>query len=284
MIPMMLTIILLIATSVAPQGKPGCQSHCGNISIPYPFGTGKSCNISKNFFIRCDTTFDPPKPFLDTDNVEVLEISVDDGQLSIQNRVSYDCYGKSGQTSIFGNSLNFSKFTLSRTRNKLIAVGCDTYVFIEGFTASGQRYSTGCTTFCNKTADVTNGTCSGTGYCLQDMPERATSYAIQFSSWSYHADILSFNPCSYAFVAEEGSYTFYIRDLYGYNMRNKEFPLVLDWTIGNLTCEEAKKDIENYACKENSACTDQENSSGYLCKCLDGFQGNPYLSYGCQGT
>ncbi|XVF65185.1 hypothetical protein PTKIN_Ptkin09bG0226700 [Pterospermum kingtungense] len=280
MIPIMLTVIVA-ATSVAPQGKPGCENHCGNVSIPYPFATGKSCNISKDFFIRCNTTFNPPKPFLNTDNVEVLEISVD-GQLRIQNRVSYDCYGPKGQTAYFGNSLTFAKFTLSRTRNKLIAVGCDTYAYIEGFTASGQRYSTGCDSFCNRTADVTNGTCSGTGCCLQDIPERATSYAIQFDSWSNHADILSFNPCSYAFVVDDGAYTFYIRDLFGYNMSHQEFPLILDWTIGNLTCKEAKKDRENYACKENSACIDPENGSGYLCKCLDGFQGNPYLFNGCE--
>ncbi|XVF19751.1 hypothetical protein REPUB_Repub11eG0137800 [Reevesia pubescens] len=278
MIPMFLTVIL---TSVAAQAKPDCQSHCGNISIPYPFGTSKSCSITENFFIRCNTTFNPPKAFLDTDNVEVLDISVD-GQLRIQNWVSYDCYGPKGSLWYFENWITFAKFTLSRTRNKLTAVGCDTYVFIEGFSESGQRYSTGCVSFCNKTADVTNGTCSGTGCCLQDIPEGAKSYEIEFDSYTGHVDILSFNPCSYAFVVEDGAYSFSIPDLYGYNMRYKQFPLILDWTIGNQTCKEARKDRENYACKENSACVDQENGSGYLCKCLDGFKGNPYLSNGCQ--
>ncbi|XP_022765900.1 wall-associated receptor kinase 2-like [Durio zibethinus] len=278
MIAMMLTVIL---TSVAALAKPGCQSHCGNISIPYPFGTGKGCNISENFFIRCNTTFNPPKAFLDTDNVEVLDIALD-GQLRIQNWVRYDCYGPKGSLSYLEGGLIFAKFTLSRTRNKLTAVGCDTYVFIEGYLESGQRYSTGCVSFCNKTTDVTNGSCSGTGCCLQDIPERATSYGLSFQSYTNHADILSFNPCSYAFVVEDGAYTFTIPDLYGYNMRYKEFPLILDWTIGNQTCKEAKKELENYVCKENSACIDPENGSGYLCKCLDGFQGNPYLSNGCQ--
>ncbi|MBA0870512.1 hypothetical protein Goshw_013440, partial [Gossypium schwendimanii] len=44
------------------------------------------------------------------------------------------------------------------------------------------------------------------------------------------------------------------------------------------------KDTKNYACQQNSACIDPESGPGYLCKCNDGFQGNPYLFNGCQDT
>ncbi|KAM7489445.1 hypothetical protein LguiB_026929 [Lonicera macranthoides] len=48
--------------------KPGCQRQCGNVVIPYPFGIGlgSHCSIpnSPNFEINCDTSFNPPKPYI----------------------------------------------------------------------------------------------------------------------------------------------------------------------------------------------------------------------------
>ncbi|XP_040997095.1 wall-associated receptor kinase 5-like isoform X2 [Juglans microcarpa x Juglans regia] len=67
-------------------------------------------------------------------------------------------------------------------------------------------------------------------------------------------------------------------------MQNKDaFPLVLDWAIGNQTCEDAKKNTTKYACKAaNSTCSDSTNGPGYRCNCFSGYEGNPYLVDGCQ--
>ncbi|XVE60879.1 hypothetical protein DITRI_Ditri05aG0162500 [Diplodiscus trichospermus] len=275
--------LTIVATSVAAQAKPGCQSNCGDISIPYPFGTGSTdCNISSDFFITCNNTFNPPKAFLPSSRFEVLNISLD-GHLRIRKRVGYACYNLSAQVSSSYDALTFlSKFAFSHTRNKFTAIGCDTYAFIQG--SVGIIYATVCATVCGGITDVTNGSCFGIGCCQTAIPKGLRGHHVLFKSDDNHSNVWEFNPCSYGFLVEDGAYNFSSLDLNASDFSDKEFPSILDWTIGDQTCQEAKKDPKNYACKENSYCEDAENGPGYLCKCLHGFRGNPYLSdsHGCQ--
>ncbi|KAK8706172.1 hypothetical protein V6N13_049747 [Hibiscus sabdariffa] len=275
-------VLTIVATSVAAQAKPGCQTHCGNISIPYPFGTGSAadCHINDSFFIRCDTSSDPPRAFLNTTDIEVLHISVD-GYLRIRYPIAHDCYTSSGggDTYLY-TGFTLEKFFISHTRNMFTAIGCDTYAYVEGFV--GRMYSTGCMSFCYEEADVVNGSCLGIGCCQTALPKGVTDYEISFDSYWNHSKVLSFNPCSYGFAVEDGVYNFSLSHFLDPDFGKKKFPIIHDWTIGNESCTEARMNPQNYACKENSACIVPENGRGYLCKCLHGFQGNPYLSHGCQ--
>ncbi|KAK8276750.1 hypothetical protein V6Z12_D10G221100 [Gossypium hirsutum] len=279
-----------MATSVAALPKPGCQSKCGNISIPYPFGTSNGCNISSDFFINCNTSFNPPKAFLWDDYIEVLDISLD-GHLRVTNNyfIGHDCYNSSGRSLYPDIIVGFTKLAISHTRNKFTAIGCDTIAYIDAFFEpdsphgfSKKNFSTGCLTFCGDEGDVIDGSCSSIGCCQTAIPRGLKVFYFNFSSPRNHSHVLSFNPCSYGFLVEDGAYKFHASDLWDTNFGKKNYPVILDWTIGNQTCEQAKMDPKNYACKQNSDCTVPENGPGYLCKCNPGFQGNPYLSNGCR--
>ena len=66
------------------------------------------------------------------------------------------------------------------------------------------------------------------------------------------------------------------------------FFLSIKWVAANLSCAEAQKNRSGYACvSTNSKCVEvsaERVYAGYRCKCLDGFQGNPYIQSGCRGT
>ncbi|XP_066369376.1 wall-associated receptor kinase 1-like isoform X2 [Miscanthus floridulus] len=85
------------------------------------------------------------------------------------------------------------------------------------------------------------------------------------------------------FEDEIGIYVSGEPDLFGFG----ESVVSVHWAAANLTCEEALKNKSQYACVSlNSECLGVNSKNdyvGYRCKCLDGFQGNPYTtSNGCE--
>ena len=181
--------------------------------------------------------------------------------------------------------LLLSRFTVSVTKNKFVAVSCDTYAFLNGI-LKDEPFTTGCLSKCNNTRNIVDGNCSGIGWCHMahiDIPEGLTD--IDFAAYSFknHSDVWSFNPCGFAFIIQKDKFSFssaYLTSL----QNNETFPMVLDWAIGNETCEVARNK-RNYICGTNSNCSDLKNGSGlgYRCKCKEGYDGNPYLKDGCQG-
>ncbi|GFY85523.1 wall associated kinase 5 [Actinidia rufa] len=236
------------------QAKLDCQDKCGNVSIPYPFGMTDNCYYNKDFLITCNETFNPPKPFLGDSNIDITNISIN-GQLHVMQYVAYDCYDQSGKPEDQTNpSISFRNLKVSSTENKFTAIGCDTYAIITG-DLDDESYKSGCMSICSSMDYISNGSCSG-------------------------IEVWNFSPCSYAFVMEEEKFNFSSANLS--DLRNvKELPMVIDWAIGNVTCEVAKNSSE-YACMNNSMCYNVHNGAGYVCRCLEGYRGNAYLPDGCQ--
>jgi hypothetical protein len=276
---------LILAATAASQPHSGCNNTCGNLNIPYPFGTSEGCYLDPSFLIACDYSSGTPKPLLfsNISNVPVLNISLLDGELRVSNWVARDCYNESGLTdNSFDTLFSLPYFTFSNTRNKLTVVGCDTYALIKG--SGEQNYTTGCTAYCDRIDSVVNGSCSGLGCCQTSIAEGIWEFNLTVSSYNNHSEVRSFNPCGFVFLVEEEAYNFSSLDLQQLQNREK-VPVVLDWAVGYETCEDAKVNMTSYACKaEYSECYNSTNGAGYRCNCSTGYQGNPYLPHGCTGN
>ncbi|THU59804.1 hypothetical protein C4D60_Mb07t05900 [Musa balbisiana] len=282
---------LLFASAVAAAAsdataavlKPGCLSKCGEVDIPYPFGIGTDCSM-EGFNITCNDTTDPSKPFMGETNIEILNISLVDHELSVYIYMAYQCYNESGSSAFTSLS---PAYLFSTIRNKFTAVGCSALAYIVGETVTGNTYASGCMSYCNDAGGVSEGTsCDGMGCCQTSIPESLSNFSTYFNESDKNSEVASFGPCSYAFLADQNRFHFN-KTAFSPNFGNKTnylVPVVLDWAIRNQSsCQDAKAHPDTNACRGgNTACVDSTNGPGYLCKCSHGYTGNPYLEGGCQ--
>nr|XP_023888779.1 putative wall-associated receptor kinase-like 16 [Quercus suber] len=263
----LLLLLIISAVRTAFQLDPRCQSQssCGSVKIPYPFGTSWGCYHDESFFINCKNMSGIPKPFLAYSNIEVLNISLDDGELLVSTPLTRRCFNYSTQSI-------WSKFPISDRKNKFIAVGCDIIATVRG---SSNTYPSACMSICDSNRGVVERPCSGNGCCETSIPQGVVNFDVT-------VDILGsyVNSCVFAFVVKE-EFLSPFSDLK--NFKNKPtVPVVLDWKIANYkTCKDARN-RGGYACKaDHSECHNSTNGRGYLCKCSLGFEGNAYIENNC---
>ncbi|XP_004295594.1 PREDICTED: wall-associated receptor kinase 2-like [Fragaria vesca subsp. vesca] len=190
-----------------PQALPGCTDHCGNLTIPYPFGIEPDCYKTEDFYVYCNTTTTPPTAMWNDGPIAINNIYLPAGEMQITQYVAYECYNSLGENDYNQPLLAVPPFTVSHTRNKFIAVGCDTSAAFRGYRADEQRLMTGCMSICDN-LDRIEQSCSGVGCCQTDIPSGLENYTLTLESYYNHTYILDFNPCSYAFIVEEGKFTY----------------------------------------------------------------------------
>ncbi|KAK9069131.1 hypothetical protein SSX86_013247 [Deinandra increscens subsp. villosa] len=277
--------------------KSGCESRCGELIVPYPFGiwsddSAKNCSIGEGFDIYCNKSSKPPKAYITKGAYSHIKL-ISDSTVRTSNIVASNCSFPDGSWSSHTFSMSLPRaYTFSKV-NKFTVVGCNSYAWLKSRT-DNRNVSTGCIVFCSSPDEVGGlDECSGNGCCQSSIPQVINYYETLSNDLqnSDNDDISSFAPCTYAFVGEENVYKFKglkdlnATDVYDTSVSDNiesNVPVVLDWAIGNLRCAKAKETAD-FACLSNSKCVDStREAGGYRCGCNEGYQGNPYLSPGCQ--
>ncbi|KAL7156122.1 hypothetical protein ABFS83_03G121500 [Erythranthe nasuta] len=288
---LLLHIFILLFSSInpslsqnAPIARPNCTDNCGGVAIPFPFGTSENCYMLPNFKVTCNQTFTPPRLFIGESTMQITEINLTAGYVRVMKLTNRDCYHPNGTRASRSSSMTtVPRFlTINNVANRFTIVGCDAYGYISGRRV-GRNFTTGCTAMCESTADLEEGSCTGSGCCQTSIPENVNRIDIRLRSYSNYTGVRDFNDCGFAFLVEESSFRFYANNLT--SLKNvTRLPMIIDWAIGNETsCESATRNSTSYACvSPNSTCEKPENGYGYRCHCPAGYRGNPYLINGCE--
>ncbi|KAI3685298.1 hypothetical protein L6452_34539 [Arctium lappa] len=281
----LVTQILLLGFANATFYKPTCPERCGNVTIPYPFGTEVGCYMDSSYHIECNSTTQIPRLRVSYSmefpaevtfvHLEVLEVKID-GQIRVTLPISYGCFTKHGKLISGSDTLvSTSRFPFSSTLNWFTGVGCGIQTHI---VLTEPLVDIKCPLNCDY-EHIKNGSCLGNGCCQATIPQGMTSSNILVVGMN---DRVGNSYCGYAFIVEKAKYNFDTSDLSNMS-KNMSFPAVLDWSVGETNCEEAEKGNATYICPKNSVCYNGEDGLlGFRCKCSPGYGGNPYIANGCQ--
>uniref|UniRef100_A0ACD5ZF21 Uncharacterized protein n=1 Tax=Avena sativa TaxID=4498 RepID=A0ACD5ZF21_AVESA len=292
-------------------GMPGCETSCGDVSVPYPFGMGSARCFWPGFNLTCDATSKPPRLLLGYDSVlRVAKISLQNSTVRvihsgsmidstpvIHNTAAQDWNFTYGNCFTGGGG---APYTLS-SMNELILMGCNAQATLlqnDDTSTTTTNIISGCASFCSATktayvGGVASGHdkyCSGMGCCQAPISIDSSPKELRFRWFNgNHSQDLVPLPV-YMFVAEEGWFDQrWVTDELVQKLRPPsraalEVPLILRWEVArdvnsNPNCSAG--DVAPNICKSNHSYCNQENR-GYSCKCWSGYDGNPYLTDGCQ--
>ncbi|KAK3425140.1 hypothetical protein EUGRSUZ_F01928 [Eucalyptus grandis] len=223
--------------------KDNCDRTCGNMSVPFPFGLDESCARNSYLVLSCNHTSGGLSL---GDDIPVLDVSVENGTMTIGQYRAFDCYDEGGHLlddSVPDTSITLGEdgqYTFSDTRNKLTVFGCDTLAFILG--ANGTAGS-GCFSYCHEDINFTaESYCSGYGCCQTSIPKSLRSLNISMISATNYTSVYNFSSCGSAFLVDQDSF----------NVSKYELPVPDDMLVkkySNVVLDwEAQSNRSIYAC------------------------------------
>ncbi|KAM0890619.1 hypothetical protein ACQ4PT_026922 [Festuca glaucescens] len=247
--------------------------------------------------------------------IELIDISLARGEVRAYGAVSSYCAKSTTSqeiklqlTTVTPSKTTHWPFTMSMERNALVGVGVSvearlaTRMYMDWPSSDSWLYTSCTSDASDNFRKPINGSCTGNGCCqvpfAGNWAFEVPLFAVSFMPVNDTDRAIRDNhPCLYGMVVENGFYNFSSLDLYGDEVLSKKFPrgvpFVIDFAImaddtyypGNGSCpSEGQQVPPGYACaSSNSFCANATSlDDRYLCHCKEYYEGNPYVTNGCQ--
>ncbi|TXG53707.1 hypothetical protein EZV62_018966 [Acer yangbiense] len=296
--PLLFQLMILLSWSInalaeSPAiAKLNCPTHCGNVSIPFPFGIGTGCYLDYWYAVTCNSS----TPILKSINLEVLNISIslEASTILVNHPVLDNCTAGVRRATV---NFESSPFFLSDA-NRFTGVGCNTFAYL----FSNNSIISGCISFCDKSnispepsnVKLRDSGCNGIKCCQTRIPSslKLQKLNVSLSTIIFKGEMQGQNKCQSAFLVDQ--------EWLGNNIDSpdkaqglKHVPVVLDWGIHGSSFDSTERnssksytrtsDCSRVFANISTSTNTSTSTRVHQCSCRWGYRGNPYLLQGCQG-